>query len=482
MIPLFSKNILWTIVLTAIVSSVLCMGLFYFILNDKIEKQLALHENSIVEVAKHKISWESELGDLFPSSMPTAFTEAAEKGRVSVVYIKCQYKNQTESSVRSQNNGSGVLISEDGYIVTNNHVVEGAGKITITLSDKRVFEGIFIGSDENSDLALLKIEANQLPYLIMSNSDSLAIGEWVLAIGNPFNLQSTVTAGIVSAKTRNINMMEKNGVESFIQTDAAVNPGSSGGALVNTKGHLVGINTAIVSENGQYEGFSFAIPVNVVKKIVQDLKEYGVVQRGWLGVEFEDLDDATAKELNLEPIRGALISSVSKDGAAYLAGIKAKDVVLEVNGKPVTNTAYFMEIISLYRPGEKLDVKVWRKNQVISMTATLKNHLNTYDPVAIYKTGIFEKLGIEVRNLDALERALFGNTGIFVVSIKKESILYNTKMEPGFIVKTMDGIVVKDVQHLQSLFEQKKAGKTTWEGIYKNFPGSYPYIFQVSED
>ncbi|MBK8620562.1 MAG: trypsin-like peptidase domain-containing protein [Saprospiraceae bacterium] len=471
-----------TIVLTSVISSIFCVGLFYLFIHHRIENQLASNRNNIVEVAKQKISWESELGELFHSTNPTAFTDAAEKGKLSVVYIKCLYKNQTESSVRSQNNGSGVLISDDGYIVTNYHVVEGAGKITITLSDKRVFEGVLVGSDENSDLALLKIEANQLPYLMMSNSDSLSIGEWVLAVGNPFNLQSTVTAGIVSAKTRNINMMEKNGVESFIQTDAAVNPGSSGGALINTKGHLVGINTAIVSEKGQYEGFSFAIPVNVVKKIVKDLKEYGVVQRGWLGVEFEDPDDITAKELNLDPIRGALISSVNKNGAAYLAGIKPMDVILEVDEKPVTNTAYFMELISLYRPGEKLTIKVWRKNQIISLMVVLKNHLNTYDPVAIYKTGIFEKLGIEVRNLDALERALFGNTGIFVVSIKKESILYNTKMEPGFIVKTMDGIKIKDVLQVQSLLEQKKAGKTVWEGIYKNFPGSYPYIFQVSGD
>lgn len=269
--------------------------------------------------------------------------------------------------------GSGVIISSDGYIATNYHVVKGADKVEITLNDKRIIEAKIIGSDPNTDLALLKIEESDLHAISYANSDNLQIGEWVLAVGNPFNLTSTVTAGIVSAKGRNINLLkEQYAIESFIQTDAAVNPGNSGGALVNEHGELVGINTAIASNTGSYTGYSFAIPVNVVKKVMNDLRQYGTVQRALLGIQIQEINGNLQDKMNLNTLNGVYISRVFDHSAASEAQLRTGDVITHVNGKKINSMNHLQECLSQFGPGDKIDMVYLREGKVRSTAVQLK--------------------------------------------------------------------------------------------------------------
>ena len=269
--------------------------------------------------------------------------------------------------------GSGVIISSDGYIATNYHVIKGADIIEVTLNDKRIIEAELIGKDPNTDLALLKISENDLASISYANSDDLQVGEWVLAVGNPFNLTSTVTAGIVSAKGRNINLLkEQYAIESFIQTDAVVNPGNSGGALVNDKGELVGINTAIASNNGSYTGYSFAIPVNVVKKVMNDLRDYGAVQRALLGIQIRDINQSLRTKLNLTSMKGVYISRVMEKGAARLANLYSGDIITHLNGKKVNSINELQEALSQFGPGDEIDVVFLRGDKIKSAVVALK--------------------------------------------------------------------------------------------------------------
>ena len=273
--------------------------------------------------------------------------------------------------------GSGVIISPDGYIVTNNHVVEGADKLDITLNDNRVMNGRVIGTDPSTDLALVKIDAKDLPSVRFGDSDKLKVGEWVLAVGNPMGLTSTVTAGIVSAKARSISSATNSkqmGIESFIQTDAAINRGNSGGALVNTDGELVGINTAIYSETGSYAGYSFAIPTSIVSKVIADLKEYGTVQRAVMGIGFREINPDFAKEKSLNVQEGIYVGEVYNRSAAMEAGIKEGDIITAVNGVKIKNAATMQEQMSRYRPGDKIKVTILRNNQnkELALTVTQK--------------------------------------------------------------------------------------------------------------
>jgi S1-C subfamily serine protease len=260
--------------------------------------------------------------------------------------------------------GSGVIISADGYIVTNNHVVENANEIEVTLNDNRKYIATIVGVDPSTDLAVLKIEETGLQAIPLGNSDNLNVGEWVLAIGNPFNLTSTVTAGIVSAKARTINLLSNRSgedvvpIESFIQTDAAVNPGNSGGALVNTRGELVGINTAIASQTGSFSGYSFAVPVNLVHKVMSDLIDYGLVQRGYLGVQIADITQEMKTEFGLSDLKGVYVAEALENGSASIAGIKAGDVILKIGNKEVNSSAALQEEVGLNRPGSKLAVTI----------------------------------------------------------------------------------------------------------------------------
>lgn len=260
--------------------------------------------------------------------------------------------------------GSGVIVSTDGYIITNQHVVEEGQRFEVTLSNKRTLSAQVVGSDAGTDLALLKVETDNLHPLNFGNSDEVQVGEWVLALGNPFDLSSTITAGIVSAKARNINILEDTySIESFIQTDAVVNPGNSGGALVNTRGELIGINTAIISESGGYEGYSFAIPSNLVRKVITDIREFGKVQRAMLGVNIRDVNNTIATDLALPGVEGVYVTNVTRSSSAYEAGLRAGDVIVTVNNMKVSSVPELQEQVALYRPGDKVGIEFYREGR-----------------------------------------------------------------------------------------------------------------------
>ncbi|MBQ3843594.1 MAG: trypsin-like peptidase domain-containing protein [Bacteroidales bacterium] len=322
-----------------------------------------------------------------------SFAEAAEKTVNTVVHIRAEIvttnryydffgpfleqiyggKIQMPDNV-SVGFGSGVVISPDGYIVTNNHVVENARKIEVTFNDKHKRAATIVGTDPTTDIALIKVEAAGLEYLTFGDSDKVRVGEWVLAVGNPFNLNSTVTAGIVSAKARSINILGEGTIESFIQTDAAVNPGNSGGALVNTNGDLIGINAAIASRTGSYEGYSFAIPSNIAKKVVEDFLIYGALQRAYLGISMVEITEGLADYKGLDVLSGVYVASVSKDGAADRYGIKKDDIILSINGLTVDTRAQLMGAIGQYRPGDKVDVKIRRGDKEKTLKVTLTEY------------------------------------------------------------------------------------------------------------
>ncbi|MBO7259592.1 MAG: trypsin-like peptidase domain-containing protein, partial [Paludibacteraceae bacterium] len=285
---------------------------------------------------------------------------------------------QERPQPQQQGFGSGVIISNDGYIVTNNHVIDRADMIQVVLNDKRTYTAQLVGTDPTTDIALLKIEADSLPTITFGDSDMLKVGEWVLAVGNPFNLTSTVTAGIVSAKARNINILNAAmKIESFIQTDAAVNPGNSGGALVNIQGRLVGINTAIASETGSYAGYAFAVPTSIVQKVVEDLKQHGTVQRAILGVQIADITDRLAKDRNIHTLAGAYVNSVMELSAAHMAGITEGDIITHVNNSPIKTVAELQEQIGRHRPGDEITITLLRNNTSITLPVTLQNRQGT---------------------------------------------------------------------------------------------------------
>ena len=333
-----------------------------------------------------------------PRMADTDFTTAAQLSVNAVVHVKTTYTAKKQSSVidpflefffglphyqerpqpQQQGFGSGVIISNDGYIVTNNHVIDRADMIQVVLNDKRTYTAQLVGTDPTTDIALLKIEADSLPTITFGDSDMLKVGEWVLAVGNPFNLTSTVSAGIVSAKARNINILNAAmKIESFIQTDAAVNPGNSGGALVNTQGRLVGINTAIASETGSYAGYAFAVPTSIVQKVVEDLKQHGTVQRAILGVQIADITDRLAKDRNIHTLAGAYVNSVMELSAAHMAGITEGDIITHVNNSPIKTVAELQEQIGRHRPGDEITITLLRNNTSITLPVTLQNRQGT---------------------------------------------------------------------------------------------------------
>ena len=319
---------------------------------------------------------------------PVDFTQAAERSVEAVVHVKTKYYRQQQyvdpfyqfffgrpqqsQQPSAMASGSGVSLSNDGYIVTNNHVIEDANEIEVVLNDKRTFTAKLIGTDPNTDLALLKIEATALPTIEIGNSDDLRVGEWVLAVGNPFNLTSTVTAGIVSAKARSINILNSDmKIESFIQTDAAVNPGNSGGALVNTQGQLVGINTAIASQTGSYAGYAFAIPTAIMQKVVADLRQYGTVQRALLGIRMLDITQQVKDQLSLESMEGVYVGEVISGSAADKAGMKAGDVIVQVDGRPINASSQLQEQIGRKNPGDQITILVRRGQRSVTLQVTL---------------------------------------------------------------------------------------------------------------
>jgi len=417
----------------------------------------------------------------FLSSSPTNFIKAAEAVTPAVVNIRTtggDYDFWGNNNSYSGSSGSGVIISNDGYIVTNNHVIEDGNTIEVTLNDNRKFTAKRIGNDSSTDLALIKIEGAKLPNLVFGNSDSIRVGEWVLAVGNPFNLESTVTAGIVSAKGRSIDILDDiYRIESFIQTDAAVNPGNSGGALVNTNGELVGINTAIITRSGRYEGYSFAIPANLARKVIRDIKDFGQVQRGILGVNIDEVTNELAKDLDLPSVEGIYISRVNPESGAEDGGIRRGDVIIGINGTKTSTIPQLQEQVARFRPGKSIDVDYIRKGKKYSTKVILKNRSNTTLLMGVRDESILQDLGIELRDLSKSERRrLEVDSGVMVKSIVRGSKIERTNMDPGFIITKVNE---KEVNSVEEIIQElkKNEGKVLLEGVYENYPGEWGYTF-----
>jgi serine protease Do len=416
----------------------------------------------------------------FHSSSPTDFIVAAEVATPAVVNIKALIMEDRNwgGSALTGSSGSGVVVSPDGIIVTNHHVVENSQDIKVTLADKRVYKAKLIGSDPSTDIALLKIEEQNLPFLVFGNSDSVRVGEWVLAVGNPFNLESTVTAGIVSAKGRNINILGGGkSIESFIQTDAAVNPGNSGGALINSLGELVGINTAIITESGSYEGYSFAVPSNLVQKVVRDLREFGDVQRAYLGINIEDLDSETAREMGLPNAEGVYVTRVSNSGAASDAGLLTGDVIVGVADTRVRSAAELQEIVGRFRPGELVSLEYWRNGRKIKVKTTLKDSNNATTIAKVQGDELESELGLVVRDLTKLEQRDLRIQGAMVSSIRRGSMVSGVNMQPGFVITSINGNRIGNAGEAIDIM-RGAYNSLVLDGYYEGEPDLYSYRFK----
>ena len=378
--------------------------------------------------------------------------------------------------------GSGVIISEDGYIITNNHVVDKADELQVTLSNKKTYKAKVIGTDPSYDLAVIKIEAAGLPFLLYGNSDDLKIGQWVLAIGYPLNLETTVTAGIISAKERSLGLNRdrsgstSTGVESFLQTDAAVNPGNSGGALINTDGKLVGINSAIASPTGSYAGYSYAIPVNIAKKVVDDLIKFGTVQRGFLGVQFVNASDYPDEEKKKQGIplnaEGIYAQEVPTDGGAYAAGIRKGDIIKKIDAAAVNNGAEMQGQISRYKPGDKVPVTYLRNGKENTVTVTLKNKAGNFDIVKA--DAATDLLGANLVTLDTKKAKEYGiSGGVIVKKINDGALNDQTRMKDGFVILKINDKEVKSLEDLKTAIGANK--NVTISGFYPGYDGMYEY-------
>jgi Do/DeqQ family serine protease len=387
------------------------------------------------------------------------FTAAAENAVHTVVHVKnvsvrtvynpiMQFFYGSNGGGQQQEQigtGSGVIISEDGYIVTNNHVIKDANELEVTLNNKKAYKAKLIGTDAKMDIALLKIDSeDKLPYSTFADSDQVKVGEWVLAVGNPYNLNSTVTAGIVSAKARNL---DTNGIQSFIQTDAAVNPGNSGGALVNTRGELIGINTMISSPTGSYAGYSFAIPSNITRKIIEDIMEFGNVQRGALGIVGNEINGQTSKELGLKETQGYYISKVLKNSGAEKAGLHKGDVILKLDSQTITSFPELTGYISTKRPNDKINVTILRdgRNMVIPVTLVKNDIINT------------DFKGLELENIDATDKRRYKiDYGVKIKEVNNDRLKPYENELSGSIILTIDGTKATDVETVSKLANDKR--------------------------
>jgi len=418
-----------------------------------------------------------------------SFITASDISTPSVVFIKTTstYQQQPNSfwfwgdffgnRGPVYNSGSGVIVSADGVIVTNNHVVDKADEIEVVMNDKRSFKAKVIGTDPSSDLAVLRIEAKDLPYVKFDNSDNLRIGEWVIAVGNPFNLTSTVTAGIVSAKGRNINIVNSQfPIESFIQTDAAINPGNSGGALVNLKGQLVGINTAIYSQTGSYAGYGFAVPANVVSKVVKDMVEFGEVQRPFLNADIQDIDQKLADKLKEENLKGVFVKDIGSGGAADKAGLEVGDIILKIDGVEVNSKATFEERISYYRPGDKVKLTVNRKSELRDHVVSLTNREGTSE--MLRKQSVTSvSLGADFELLSKVEREKMNVDGGVKVSNIRNGLIRNMNLPEGFVITAINKVKLTDAEDAIRILESNK-GTVVIEGVHPNGTRAY-YSFYV---
>jgi len=465
--------------------------------------------NSITDTGSAPIFKTSYTGAPATMVQPVDFERAASLAVPSVVHIKVLIKSRETASRQGPGedqdpmgemfkhffgdgggqpfqqespdqraSGSGVIISQDGYIVTNNHVVNGATEITVTLNNRENYKAKVIGTDPNTDLALIKIDGKNLPVMAIGNSDDVKLGQWVMAIGYPLNLDVTVTQGIVSAKSRNIgiNTQGTAPVEAFIQTDAAVNPGSSGGALVNTNGELVAINSAIASPTGSFAGYAYSIPSNLMKKVIGDIMKYGSVQRGYLGISMapEGLEDAKKKELGINTdVDGVYVMEVSPQGAAAQAGIQKGDVIVKVNGIKVDEDAQLAELVARQKPGDRVSLTFVRNGSEQTVDVTLQGKMGEF---ASMKSAAVQSMGAEFSNLSKDDAAKLGvDGGVVVNNIKEGGVLSNqTNMHPGFIITKVGDQPVKSVDEFKDALS-KQGSNFQIQGIYPDSKEVYYY-------
>jgi serine protease Do len=477
------KKILGTFLIAAI-GGVFSLGAFLVISHNRFARDVFEEQQTPVQYA----SYANGGGSTGPD-----FVVAAQKSVHAVVHIKTEYQQKNNyyddffgidpffNFFRNDPGGryplvaagSGVIISENGYIITNNHVVQNADVIEVTLNDKRTYEAKVVGNDPLTDLALIKVDAKGLPFLQYGNSDAVQVGEWVLAVGNPFNLNSTVTAGIVSAKARDIQILgDMSSVESFIQTDAVVNPGNSGGALVNTNGELIGINAAIATNTGSYTGYSFAIPSNLVQKVIGDLIEYGEVQRAYLGLFFTDIDGKLAHDKGFDDLNGVYVASVIENGAGDKAGIKPGDIIIKI-GDVITNSKSELdEIIARHHPGDKILITIERNNSQQAVEVELTNKegstgiLKTDPQAAVTALGA----SFEACSPDELN-ALGIDHGVKVTKLGSGK-LASVGIKVGYIIVFIDNKPVKTIEDISKMISGKNR-TIQIEGIYKNGMRAY---------
>jgi serine protease Do len=393
-----------------------------------------------------------------------------------------QYKSPSSNEYDSEpiiGSGSGVILTPDGYIVTNNHMVKDAYEINVTLHDGRSYTAKLVGTDPQTDLALLKIEEKNLSFIGFGDSDKIEVGEWVVAVGNPFNLASTVTAGIVSAKARNLNILKDQGaIESFIQTDAAVNPGNSGGALVTLEGKLIGINTAIATPTGVYAGYAFAIPVDIVKKVSNDLMNYGTVSRGFLGIVIRDMDSKIAKEINIDRTNGVYVDSVSATGAAKAAGVRAKDVIISIDDIETMTSSKLQEIVMRKRPGDKVKIILIRNgNEKKELVATLQKQEVSTKTVKPVSTNLLKDLGVQLVPISKEDQRKYNvGNGLKVTKLYDGKLKRNTNIREGFVITAVNN---REVSTIDSFIEavKKQQGGIMLEGRYASDPTYYYYAF-----
>lgn len=499
-----AKNVLFTVLISALTTLAVIMG--YNVIQ---------HNNGNPNFSNSTTPSNYRFAGLLDANgnalaAPTDFTQASQAAIPTVVHIKTKINpKKVNNNLPKQRNpfsdlfgddfdqlfnprrqqmypqaasGSGVIISDDGYIVTNNHVVSGADEISVTLSNKKTYTGKVVGADPAYDLAVIKIDAKSLPFMLYGNSSNVEIGQWVLAIGYPLDLETTVTAGIISAKSRSLGLnRDKNGkttgaVESYLQTDAAVNPGNSGGPLINTNGQLIGINSAIASSNGLYNGYSYAIPVNIVKKVVNDLIKYGSVQRGYIGAMYIDAGKLSKeeKEANQIPVNidGLYITDLDKNGAALQAGIQKGDVIKKINGTEINSGSELQEQLSNFRPGDKVNITYARNGAQNTVSVTLKNNAGTYDIVK--RDEMIDKFGADLLTLDAKRAKTLGlQGGVVVRKINEGAINDQTRMRDGFIITKANGKVVKSVEDLKAVIGN--ASEVTIEGVYPGYNELFEY-------
>ncbi len=483
-----NRNLYFAMVISSILGGVIAIGGYKMLTPDEVRY--------IPAAAQSQATFTNYSIDTSNSIVPEGlnFVYAAESSTNSVVHIRTRIDAESRSTNNpfddyfrdffgqpdrgrrpSRGMGSGVIVNSEGYIVTNNHVVDGAVEIEVMLNDNRTYDAEIVGVDPTTDIAVLKINETNLPAMSWGNSDDVSLGEWVLAVGNPFEFRSTVTAGIVSAKARNINILRQNNglqIESFIQTDAAVNPGNSGGALVNLNGQLVGINTAIISPTGAFAGYSFAVPVNLVKKVYTDLVEFGEVQRALIGILINDMNAELAERDNIDILQGVYIQQVNENSAADESGLEEGDVIVAIDGRRVNSTSELQELIALRRPGDKVDISFVRNGKTREVSATLKNSFNTTE-VITRATKQFSLDGATFQEVSEEElEELDLDAGVKVSDIRNGKFR-ETGIKSGFIITKVDKTSIEDIDQLRRYLEGARGEGVLIEGVYPNGEKAY---------